>query len=187
MKLCMASYLLLTSEYTSTIANQEAYSVPSDFLKIEGVFIKNAVTNNYRRLRPIDPLRRDPREQTGDPGYYYLWGRNVSGANSDTINLNPIPSTSGTSDLIIFIRQTPLTMVNGGQGPEIPLAFQNALPAYALWKIYQRDHAASVPLADRYQGEWRDWIHEAIAFRNPLQNDMPIPVEDVMGYTQMWG
>mgnify|MGYP006947913530 CR=1 FL=1 len=42
-----------------------------------------------------------------------------------------IPSTSGTSDLEIYFRQSPLTMVSGGQAPEIPGHFQYGLVAYA--------------------------------------------------------
>ena len=186
-KLCMEAYLLLTSATTSTVASQAAYSVPSDFIKIEAVFIYNTSTGNKRKLRPIDLMRRDPERSTGDPLYYYIWGTNVSSSNSFTVNLQPIPSTSGTSDLEIWFRQRPLTMVSGGQAPEIPEHFQYALPCYAAWKLFQRDQSPlSLSLAGMYKAEWDEWIRSAQAFINPLTLDQPSTIPDVMGYTSYY-
>lgn len=183
-KLCMEAYLMMTKETSSTVASQEAYSVPSDFLKIEAVFIYNTTTGNKRKLRPIDLMRRDPTRSTGDPLYYYIWGLNVSSANSFTVNLQPIPSTSGTSDLEIWIRQSPVAMVSGGAAPEIPEHFQYALPCYAAWKLFQRDQSAlSLSLAGMYRAEWNEWVESAKAFINPLTLDQPTTIPDVMGYT----
>ena len=182
-KLCMESYLLLTCATSSTVASQEAYSVPSDFIKIEAVFIYNTTTGNKRRLKCIDLMKRDAAQNTGDPLYYYQSGLNVSGANSDTVNLQPIPSTSGSSDLHIYFRQRPLTMVSGGQAPEIPEHFQYALPCYAAWKLFQRDQSPiSLGLANQYRAEWQEWVESARAFRNPLTLDQPTQIDDAMGY-----
>lgn len=181
-KLCMNSYLLMTCATASTVASQESYSVPSDFIKIEAVFIYNTTTGTKVRLRPIDLMKRDPTKSTGTPAFYYIWGLNVSSANSFTINLNPIPSTSGTSDLEIYFRQSPLTMVSGGQAPEIPGHFQYALVAYALWKIWERDQSPiGINLADRYHAEWEQWVKDAQSFINPLTLDMPTVIDDTQG------
>ena len=182
-KICMESYLLLTTATASTVASQESYSVPSDFIKIEAVFIYNTSTGNKRRLRVIDLHGRDPERNTGDPLYYYVWGINVSSANQFTVNLQPIPSTSGTSDLEIWFRQRPLTMVSGGQAPEIPEHFQYALPSYVAWKLFMRDQSAiGTHLAQMYKNEWDEWIHAARAFINPLTLDSPTTIPDAMGY-----
>jgi hypothetical protein len=181
-KMCMQSYLLMTCATTSTVASQESYSVPSDFIKIEAVFIYNTTSGQKQRLRPIDLMKRDPTKSTGSPQYYFIWGLNVSSVNSFTVNLNPIPSTSGTSDLEIYFRQAPLTMVSGGQAPEIPGHFQYALVAYALWKIWLRDQSAiGANLASSYKREWDEWVHEAESFINPLTLDMPQQIDDAMG------
>ena len=181
-RLCMNSYLLMTCATTSTVASQEGYSVPSDFIKIEAVFIYNTTTNQKQRLRPIDLMKRDATKSTGNPQYYYIWGTNVSSVNSFTVNLNPIPSSSGTSDLEIYFRQAPLTMVSGGQAPEIPGHFQYALVAYALWKIWLRDQSTlGANLASFYRSEWDQWVEDARAFINPLTLDMPQQIDDAMG------
>jgi len=186
-RICMESYLMMTCATSSTVADQEVYSVPSDFIKIESVFIYNTSTGHKVRLKPMSVLDRDPAKNTGNPLYYYIWGRNVSSANSFTIGLRPIPSTSGTSDIEIFFRQLPLTMVSGGQAPEIPTHFQYALPCYALWKLFQRDQSPiGVSLARMYQGEWDEWVKEAESFINPLTLDMPTTIRDEMGYSVAW-
>lgn len=181
-KLCMNSYLLMTCATASTVASQESYSVPSDFIKIEAVFIYNTTSGQKQRLRPIDLMKRDATKSTGSPQYYYIWGLNVSSVNSFTVNLNPIPSTSGTSDLEIYFRQSPLTMVSGGQAPEVPGHFQYALVAYALWKIWLRDQSPiGTNLAMIYKNEWDQWVADAQSFINPLTLDMPQQIDDAMG------
>lgn len=187
LKICMESYLLMTCATASTVASQESYSIPSDFIKIEAVFIYNTSTNVKTRLRPIDLMKRDPTKSTGTPQCYFIWGLNVSSANSFTINLNPIPSTSGSSDLEIYYRQAPLTMVSGGQAPEIPNHFQYALIAYTLWKIWLRDQSPiGASLAAIYKREWDEWVHQAQSFINPLTLDMPQTIDDVEGLTGAW-
>lgn len=187
-RICMQSYLMMTCATASTVASQEVYSVPSDFIKIESVFINNATTGHKVRLKPISLLDRDPEQGTGDPLYYYIWGRNVSSANSFTIGLRPIPSTSGSSDLEIYFRQAPLTMVSGGQAPEIPTHFQYALPAYALYKLWLRDQSPiGVGMARIYKAEWDEWVENAKAFINPLTLDIPMTIRDEMRYGVMYG
>lgn len=181
-KICLEGNFLPTCHTASTVASQEVYSVPTDFLKVTAVFL-NGTTK--RKLKPIAVTERDPKGGPGTPKYYYLWGRNVSGAFSYVVGLNPIPSTSGTSDLAIYTTQQPLTMVNGGQAPEIPVPFQDALIAYACWKVYARDHTASMGLADRYKREWQEWVQLARDYHDPNE-DTPRLIQDTAGYLVSW-
>lgn len=182
-KLCWEGGILVSSWTASTVANQEGYSVPSDWIKVRSVFIYNTTTANYRKLTPIRMEQRDPRQQTGNPLYYYSWGLNVSGSNAPTINLNPIPSTSGSSDLIMYGQQIGADMAVAGQAPEVMFHWQDALSCYAAMRWYQRLgkdwRAQSVDAAN----EWEDWVRKARAFKNPMGIDTPTSINDDMAYT----
>src|SRR3990167_4835153 len=117
-KICWDGNLMLTCASASTVASQEVSSVPTDYLAIHAVFLYRS-TGAQRKLVPMSLNERDPSKSTGDPSFYYIAGRNVSGANANTFGLNPIPSASGTSDLEVYYTQSPLAMVSGGQAPEI--------------------------------------------------------------------
>ena len=150
------------------------------------VFIYNTTTGVKRKLRPIDIQQRDPTKATGSPSYYYVGGINVSGVNSYYVGLNPIPSTSGTSDLELYGRQQPLTMVSGGQAPEIMTPWQDYLVAYAAWCIYIRRGVQWTGMADRMWAIWERGIEKAKEFKNPLMEDWPTAITDVMGYGVMY-
>lgn len=173
---------MVSSWTASTVANQEEYSAPSDWIKVRSVFIQNATTNIYRKLRPIRMEQRDPRLTTGDPLFYYFWGRNVSGSNSPTVALNPIPSTSGSSDLIMYGQQIGADMVSGGQAPEVMFHWQDALSCYAAMRWYQRLGKDRMNEALECQAEWQDWVNKARAYKNPMGIDTPTSINDTMGY-----
>lgn len=161
------------------MAHQEEYSLPSDYGRLEAVFYYGSQSII---LTPISVSQRNPRRTEGTPSCFYVWGLNVSGANTYAIGLNDIPSTSGTDDIEIFYRQLPLTMVTGGQAPEIPIQWQDALPAYAAWKTMQRRGREWAGMAREYQMEWQDWVNKAKKYVNPLQTGFPYRTNDTAGY-----
>lgn len=182
-KLCWEAPILMTCATASTVASQEQYSLPSDYLKMDTVFIYQTTGNNQKlRLTPITARQRDPVKNTGGSYYYYIWGINVSGVNSYYVGLNPIPDSNGSSDLEIYYHQLPLTMVDGGQGPEVPTQWQDALISYALWKIYRRAGRDFANMRDEAKAEWTDWLAKARRYVNPLQRDIPTTVDDTAGY-----
>lgn len=184
--LCAEADIMLSSWTASTVASQEEYSVPSDFLHVSGVYIYNTTTGVKQKLKPVSITQRDPAQNTGNPIFYTVWGRNVSGANAYTLLLNPIPSTSGTNDLIMYGRQQPLTMVSGGQAPEIMTPWQDYLIAYAAWCVYIRRGPNWAQMADRMWQNWERGLMKAKEWKNPLMDDWPTAIEDVMGYGQVW-
>lgn len=182
------SDILLTCATTSTVAGQGEYSVPGDYNKVQAVFLYRTTGDLAKlNLYPIGVLDKDPAKAQGTPRFYYVWGLNVSGVNSFTIGLNPIPSVSGTSDLEIFYRQIPATMVSGGQAPEVPVQFQDGLPDGALMQIYERFAAGDsgyMAMADRARSRWGSWIARASSHVSPLTLDRPSMPRDTMGYTR---
>ena len=185
--LCAEGNILISGWTASTVASQETYTVPSDFLRVLSVSIYNTTTGHKAKLRPIDLQMRDPSASTGNPSYYYVTGINVSGVNSYAIGLNPVPSTSGSSDLVMRGRQQPLTMVTGGQAPEIMTPWQDYLIAYAANRVYVRRGPQWRSYAQDMWSEWERGIAKAKEFKNPLMEDWPTTVPDVMGYGRAWG
>lgn len=180
--LCAEGNILISAWTASTVASQETYTVPSDFLRVLAVFIYNTTTGAKRKLRAIDLQSRDPQKQTGNPAYYYVGGINVSGVNSYMLGLNPIPASSGSSDLELYGRQQPLTMVSGGQAPEIMTPWQDYLIAYAANRCYTRRGPQWGQMADRMWAEWERGIVKAKEFKNPLMEDWPTTIPDAAGY-----
>jgi len=183
--LCAEGNIMISSWTASTVASQETYTVPSDFLRVLAVFIYNTTTGVKRKLRPIDIQSRDPSKQTGSPAYYYVGGINVSSVNSYMLGLNPIPSTSGSSDLELYGRQQPLTMVTAGQAPEIMTPWQDYLVAYCANRCYIRRGPSWAGQADRMWAEWERGIAKAKEFKNPMMEDWPTTIADAAGYG--WG
>ena len=159
--------------------------MPSDYYKIDAVFLYGATGSQYRLL-PISRQDRDATQSTGTPVFYYVSGGNVSGSNSYSIGLNPIPSSSGTNDLIIYIRQLPADMVSGGQAPEVIQPWQDALVSYAVWKCYRRRGKDWIAMAQSAQQEWMTWLQKAKRYVNPLMRDLPYQVYDNGGYMSFW-
>lgn len=180
-RICWEGGVLVSRWTASTVASQEAYSVPSDWIKVRSVFIYNTTTNVKRKLIPIRMEQRDPRQTTGTPLYYYSWGLNVSSNNSPTVELNPIPDTSGSSDLIMFGQQIGADMVSGGQAPEVMYQWQDALSCYAAMRWYERIPGRRADKLDA-AAEWQDWVNKAKAFKNPMGIDTPTSINDDMGY-----
>lgn len=182
------SNILLTCATSSTVAGQEEYPLPSDYHKVQAVFLYRTTGDlSKQNLYPIGILDRDPAKAQGTPRNYYIWGLNVSGNNSFTIGLSPIPIASGSSDLEVFYRQIPSTMVSGGQGPEIPVQFQDGLPDGALMQVYERFSSGDsgyMAMADRARSRWGSWIARASSHVSPLTLDRPSMPRDTMGYTR---
>jgi hypothetical protein len=180
-KLSIEAPILLTCATTSTVASQEQYSIPGDYSRIYAVFIYNTTTGQKQRLTRMNMLLRDPQKGTGQPQYYYVWGLNVNSINSFTINLNPIPSTSGSSDLEIFYKQIPADMVAAGTAPEVMFQWQDALASYGLWKCYRRMGRDWIQMAMEARSEWEQWIQTAKGLAGQLSSDFPATIADTEG------
>jgi hypothetical protein len=176
--LCLEGQILLSCAKTSTVAAQETYNLPSDYLKIECVFIEGRI----EPLRPIDVTWRDGTSRQGTPDRYWIWGSNVNGANQYVIGLNDVPSTNGSNDLEVFYRQLPQKMVHSVDGtpvaPEAIQPWQDAMVDYALMLIYRRLGNDFKAYYDGQVALWADWKRKAAQYVNPLTNDFPLQRKD---------
>lgn len=183
--LCLGGQVLLTCAKTSTVAGQESYNVPSDYLKAEAVFLLDGTPAT--RLYPMNMGMRDPTEMRGSPTRYYIWGENQASYNVYVIGLNPVPSWSGSQNLEIFYRQLPQKMVHSSEGtmvnPEVIQPWQDAMVDYALMCIYRRLGPDFQSLYRDHLASWKNWRMEAAAYVNPMTWDFPISRQDTANVT----
>jgi hypothetical protein len=170
--LCTQGGIIYTTETATTVASQESYSVPGDYLKVMAVYIYHASGDQAKRaLFPITVHERDPARSTGTPESFFVHGLNVSGDNQFTIGLKPIPDANNAgASLEIWIRQLPKDMVSGGQGPESMLQWQDALIHFAAARAFTRLSTmdpGKTALADREMGMFETWMKRAKKFQSP--------------------
>lgn len=186
-ELCADSNVLVSGWTASTVANQQQYSVPTEYTSVEAIQIyRTSGDNKQAWLRKMPLIGLDPRRGTGSPDSFAVWGLNVSGDNSPAFWLDPIPDANGSSDLICYGRQLPKTMVSGGQGPEVRLRWQYAVVNGAISLLYLRlaeGNRDSIAVADRTEAMWQRDKAEAL---NYITLDLYTPGQpvDTMGYAR---
>jgi hypothetical protein len=187
-EMCLEGNLLLTCATTSTVALQEEYPLPTDYLKIAMVTIDRS-GGLQRALKAVPLQDRDATEQSSTNQHrYYIWGVNVASYNRYFIGLQDIPSENGTDDLHIYYRQLPQTMVVAVTDPEVPFQFQDGLIEGALVRTYSRlstQDSRWIPMYDRKLAHWREWLVRARKYVNPMGFDRPHQISDTGAYTVM--
>jgi hypothetical protein len=184
--LATAGGILYTSETAVTVAGQEQYSVPGDYLRVMAIYLYHTTGDKAQKaLIPMTVIERDPTLAQGTPDFFYIHGANVSGDNSMVIGLSPIPDTNNAGcNLEIWIRQLPKDMVSGGQGPEAMLQWQDALIHFAAARAFTRLSTADpgkAALADREMAIWETWMKRARKFQSPMA--LGIPHQRLITYT----
>lgn len=184
--LCTQGGILYTVETTTTVHDQDMYSVPGDYLKVMAVYLFHATGDRAQKaLFPISIVEKDPDRRTGTPDSFYVHGLNVSGDNKFALGLQPIPDTNNDGcTLEIWIRQLAKDMVSGGQGPEAMLQWQDALVHFACGRAFTRLSTmdpGKTSLADREMGLWEGWLKRAKKFQTAL--DMGVPHTRLITYS----
>jgi len=166
-EICADSDISVSAWTASTVAGQQQYSVPPEYTSVEAIQLYQTTGGMGQYwLDKVDIMDIDPRLATGNPVRFARWGLNVSGSNARAFWLDPIPTATTVSpnDLRCFGRQTPLTLVSGGQGPEVILRWQYAICHGALASVFRRLAAANreyFALADRAEAVWQTDKKEA--------------------------
>jgi hypothetical protein len=184
--LCTQGGIQYTTETATTVAGQEEYSVPGDYLKVMAVYIYHTTGDKAQRaLFPITVVERDPTLAQGTPEAFFIHGANVISDNSMVIGLRPIPDANNAgANLEIWIRQLPKDMVSGGQGPESMLQWQDCLVHFAAARAFTRLSTADpgkAALADREMAIWETWMKRARKFQSPMA--LGIPTRRILTYT----
>lgn len=111
----------------STVANQQEYSLPSDFYQVDTLY----VSSTDRPLTPttIDIIVKRQLNATGIPWEYYIRG--------DYIGLYPKPSSVETARMLYF--RTLQNMTGTDDTPDIPARFHDFLVPFAAMRALMMD------------------------------------------------
>lgn len=139
-KLSVAAGCIYTTETTTTVAGQEQYDVPGDYLRVMAVYLYHTTGDKAQKaLWPMSIIDRDPTLAQGTPDRFYVHGANVSGDNKFVVGLQDIPDTNNAGcNLEIWIRQLPKDMVSGGQGPELAIQWQDEVVHFMAARAFTR-------------------------------------------------
>lgn len=186
-ELCADSEMLPSTFTTSTVASQQLYNVPAEYISIQGIQIYRTTGDQQQEwLTKVDIDDLDPTFATGSPMKWANWGANLSGDNSPVFCLDPIPLASGTSDLIVHCYQYPKTMVSGGQAPEVRLRWQYACVDGATADVFMRlasGDGTLLAMVDRWEQKWQMAKKAAVEWAM-LDLYSPRPARDTMGYSR---
>lgn len=116
----------VTSSVITTTANDNSYSLPSDFARIIDIFQTNE-EDVLEEIALYDFDQLDPNDK-GEPIRYIVIGQ--------TIYLAPIPD--GVYSFTLRYYKLPVTMT-ANDSPEISTEYEHLLETYALSKAFRRE------------------------------------------------
>lgn len=125
------------------VQGQTAYTLPSDFLGSEKIFVNTPVSGvpSWLPLRPksIEKMAQEhPNFLSTDPTlqgialFYYL-------REPATINLFPPPQADVTGGLSIFYERVPAVLTSLSTTLDLDDSLQDCIEAYVLWKMWKQD------------------------------------------------
>lgn len=131
--------LLETSQKTSAVANQQEYSLPSDYLILNTVMYKGSGERSYTQLTGMSWI--DFNTQVDG------WSENQDARSRPTIYtiraskiiLYPVPDSSITDAIKIYYNRLPVAVTTETDVPEIPVLYHEALVKYCLGQAYEVD------------------------------------------------
>lgn len=115
------NWYVKTNIATSTVANQQGYTLPTDFVAVNRLeWVLNINTTNEAKavLQPITLNQQSGFDLYASPQCYYLIG-------ASTINLVPIPTSVRTLRLFYTYRPAEITL--NSETPDVPLQYHEYL------------------------------------------------------------
>jgi len=187
--ICVDSEFLPSTFTTSTVASQQLYNVPPEYVSVQAIQIYRTTGDQQQEwLTKCDIDDLDPTFSEGTPFRWANWGANLSGDNSPVFCLDPIPDASGTNDLIVHCYQMPKELVSGGQGPEVRARWQYACIEGATADVFLRlasGDGTLLAMVDRFEAKWQESKKAAQEWAM-LDLYTPRPAKDTMGYTRRY-
>ena len=153
---------------TSTVANTQEYSKPTNTVSIKRITY-NGYKLNKITMREDDALtiHNQATTATGTPCHYFEW--------SDSIFLRPTPAAVGT--LKIFSYNQPQEVTNTST-IEVPERYHIDLVDYMLEKMVAKDQ--NFDAASYHGAEWNKKILDAIKFEKmAIRGDSFTSVQDI--------
>lgn len=128
--ICRKAECLETTVTPTLTGGTPTYAYPADFIK-ERVVKVNGLKLCRLTLASIDVLYpdRDSSPASGNPLYYYHWGR--------ALNFYPTPSSN--MPLTLMYVQYAALIAAGGDTPAIPDLFHEDIVRYCFWHALEQD------------------------------------------------
>lgn len=130
---------------TTTVTNQEIYSFPSDFLKLNSLWIVTSGSGVNADKQQIFPMVRSQQSlvygKTGTPSNYYL--------SRSYIHLKPIPDSVKTLEMDYTYRVE--EMVNDADEPDCPDIYQELIAVMATLDGFIKDGRDMTPILKKKQ------------------------------------
>jgi len=135
-EIAVANNSLQVKTTASSVAQQQAYSLPVGILRLHSVRY-NGLALESRTLEQMDELIGTMDQTvaqgypTGTPQYYYVW--------AGQINLYPAPDSPITNGLTIYYTREPVQVAALSDTPELPDQYHNRIVEYCLARAYELD------------------------------------------------
>ena len=137
-------FLIERTYSTSTVANQQEYSYPSNTIAIK------RITYNGNKLKPITfreddtlSLNNQTTTATGTPQFYAIW--------NETLYLRPVPSAVGTLKVFAYVEPQELSITSSLETPT-----QTHMPCvnYLVSEMCAKDE--NLVMAKFYADKWAE-------------------------------
>lgn len=137
----------------NTVAGQETYPVPANFLLVKRV-THDGLLLMRTTLDELDALAGNRQEAafTGVPKRYFVW--------DNEIGLYPLPEASGVSNLDIWYIRTPATLAAPADIPEIPVFQHEDIVTFCLIRAKQLNE--DFDQAAKYEQEYERRLGNAM-------------------------
>jgi len=178
---------LQSAAFTSTIAGQLTYPMPTDWLGSECIFWQdqtNVLSPIWRRLKPTtlekmaqespNFLSTDP-NMLGKPSKYFIIG--------STLYIYPKPQLSGSADLYMYYQAREIPLTDLSQNLSVDDSLAPGLRAYILWKMWKQDQEDS--LAEEQHQLFKEEVGWGIKWKNQRILDLKrkIDIESYMPFS----
>lgn len=159
---------------TNTVAYQNAYSLPSDFLQIIRLerVVQASVTNPvYQQIKPITPNQRnDLTDVTGDPDYYYFQKNYVM----------LVPTPNRVQEIHLEYSYQVEDMVNDNDVPDAPEWAHEYIGVLATRDCLLQDERSLQPIETKL-ADFEKLLKEIAVQRNADESRMVVVTQDGYG------
>jgi len=149
-----------------TVANQDTYAMPADWLRVSEVVLIDA-GGNKQPLDMYSPRELDdrwPSSETGMPQEWAIYG--------DQLMVRPVPD--GVYQLIVrYIRREP-DLLDDAQVPLMPNSFHAAICEIAAWMAFRRS-SQDERATDCWEA-WQQWEAQMVGHRRRFRGPSRVRV-----------
>jgi len=131
--------LLEKASTTSTVANQQAYNLPTDLMIFQGMFFKDSGMNSFQKLKGYNFKQFNELVDQWDGTDYPAGVPTIFTLYAGQFLLFPIPSLSLSNAIKIYYNRKPTDVVTGASSIDLPDQYFEVLVKHCLSQAYEMD------------------------------------------------